>query len=55
MAFLCEQEQTGMAGWSPLTNELLALGENLTNILDYDDDPEVTTAIANIPHTLGGC
>ena len=34
---------------SPLTAELLPPGENVTNVLDYDDDPEVLAAIANIP------
>ena len=49
-AFLCEeQQQQEDAGWSPLTAELLALGENVTDVLDYDEDPEVIVAIANIP------
>ena len=48
-AFLCEQtQQQEDAGQSPLTNELLTPGENVTDVLDYDDDPEVIAAIANI-------
>ena len=48
-AFLCEepQQQEG-AGQSPLTDQLLALGENVTKLLDYEEDPEVMAAIANI-------
>ena len=42
---------------SPLTNELLALGDELTKVLDYEDveetalgpDPEITQAVAHIP------
>ena len=49
MAFLCEDQQQGAAGQSPLTNELLPLGENITDVLDYDEDPEIAAAIANIP------
>ena len=49
-AFLCEepQQQEG-AGRSPLTDELLALGENVTQLLNYEEDPEVMAAIANLP------
>ena len=49
-AFLCEepQQQEG-ASQSPLTDELLALGENFTELLNYEEDPEVMAAIANIP------
>ena len=49
MAFLCIGEQTETAGRLPLTNELLALGENVTDMLYYEDDQEIATAIANIP------
>ena len=42
------QPQEG-AGWSPLTNELLPLGENLTDILNYEYDQEVMEAAAHIP------
>ena len=49
------QESTGtsQAGRSPLTEELLALGEHVTTILnDQYEDPEIEQAIANIPlHT----
>ena len=42
---------------SPLTNELLAPGEELTEVLDYEDaeetalgpDPEIVQAVAHIP------
>ena len=37
-----------MVGWSPLTKELLPPGENITDVLDYEEDPEVTEVIANI-------
>ena len=48
--FLCEkQPQQEAAGRSPLTNKLLPLGENITGILDYEEDPEVIAAAANIP------
>ena len=48
--FLCEeQQQQEGAGQSLLTKELLPLGENVTDVLDYDEDPEVIAAIANIP------
>ena len=45
-------------GCSPLTSELLALDEELTEVLDYKDveendasmpDPEITQAVAHIP------
>ena len=49
------QESTGtsQAGRSPLTEELLALGEHITTLLDDQyEDPEIEQAIANIPpHT----
>ena len=53
-----ESEQTFQPGHSPLTSELLALGEELTEVLDYEDveendlgvpDPEITQAVAHIP------
>ena len=48
-AFLCEEgEQQEAAGWSPLTDELLP-PENVTDVLNYDEDPKVTQAVANIP------
>ena len=39
-AFLCEepQQQEG-AGRSPLTDELLTPGENITQLLNYEEDP----------------
>ena len=41
------------AGCSPLTNELLALEENVTDFLDYEDDvqedPEIAQAVTHIP------
>ena len=48
---------TGQSRCSPLTNELLALGEELIGDLDYEDvketepapDPEITKAVAHIP------
>ena len=44
---------TSQAGRSPLTEELLALGEHITTILnDQYEDPEIEQAVANIPpHT----
>ena len=51
-AFLCNEEQEEAAGRSPLTNKLLALGETVTDVLDYDEDPEVAIAVANIPLQL---
>ena len=53
-----ESEQTVWPGRSPLTSELLALDEELTEMLDYEDleendpgvpDPEITQAVAHIP------
>ena len=53
-----ESEQTVQPGRSPLTSELLALDEELTEVLDYEDveendlgvpDPEITQAVAHIP------
>ena len=48
--FPCEepQQQEG-AGRSPLTDELLAPGENITQLLNYEEDLEVIAAIANLP------
>ena len=53
-----ESEQTVQPGRSPLTSELLAPDEELTEVLDYEDveennpgvpDPEITQAVAHIP------
>ena len=52
-----ESAGTVQPNHSPLTNELLALGEELTEVLDYEDveetalgpDPEITQAVAHIP------
>ena len=53
-----ESEQTVQPGCSPLTSELLALDEELTEVLDYEDveendpdvpDPEIAQAMAHIP------
>ena len=51
-----EGEQVAQPGHSPLTDELLALGEELMGELDYVEennlgspDPEVAEAVANIP------
>ena len=53
-----ESEQTVQPGHSPLTSELLAPGEELTEVLDYEDveendpdvpDPEIAKAVAHIP------
>ena len=53
-----EGEQVVRPGRSPLTSELLALDEELTEVLDYDDveenntsmpDPEIAKAVAHIP------
>ena len=53
-----EGEQMVWPGRSPLTSELLALDEELTEMLDYDDveedikgmpDPEIAQAVAHIP------
>ena len=55
---LQESEQTVQPGHSPLTSELLAPGEELTEVLDYEDveendpgvpDPEIALAVAHIP------
>ena len=41
------------AGHSPLTEELLALGEDVTTVLndqyDMQEDPEIVQAVSNIP------
>ena len=53
-----ESEQTVRPGRSPLTSELLAPDEELTEVLDYEDveendpgvpDPEIVQAVAHIP------
>ena len=53
-----EGEQVVQPGCSPLTSELLAPDEELTEVLDYDDveennvsmpDPEIAQAVAHIP------
>ena len=53
-----ESEQTVQPGRSPLTSELLAPDEELTEVLDYEDveendpgvpDPEIIQAVAHIP------
>ena len=45
-----ESMGTSQAGRSPLTEELLALGENVTTILDDQyEDPEIAQAVSNIP------
>ena len=53
-----ESEQTVQPGCSPLTSELLAPDEELTEVLDYEDveennpglpDPEITQVVAHIP------
>ena len=53
-----ESEQTVQPGRSPLTSELLAPGEELTEVLDYEDveendpdvpDPEIAQAVAHVP------
>ena len=55
---LQESEQMVWPGRSPLTSELLAPDEELTEVLDYKDveendgsipDPEITQAVAHIP------
>ena len=55
---LQESEQMVRPGRSPLTSELLAPDEELTQVLDYEDveendasmpDPEIAQAVANIP------
>ena len=53
-----KSEQTVRPGRSPLTSELLAPDEELTEVLDYEDveennpgvpDPEIAQAVAHIP------
>ena len=53
-----ESEQTVRPGHSPLTSELLAPDEELTEVLDYEDveendpgvlDPEIAKVVAHIP------
>ena len=53
-----ESEQTVQPGRSPLTNELLAPDEEVTEVLDYEDvvennasmpDPEIAEVVAHIP------
>ena len=53
-----ESEQTAWPGRSPLTSELLAPDEELTEVLDYEDveendpgvpDPEISQVVAHIP------
>ena len=53
-----ESEETAQPGRSPLTSELLAPDEELTEVLDYEDvaendlgvpDPEIAKAVAHIP------
>ena len=55
---LLESEQTVRPGRFPLTSELLAPDEELTEVLDYEDveenypgvpDPEITQVVAHIP------
>ena len=55
---LQESERVDRPGCSPLTTELLAPNEQLTNVLDYEDvdeyevsmpDPEIAQAVAHIP------
>ena len=55
---LQESERMVRPGCSPLTSELLALDEELTEVLDYEDveendtsmpDPEIAQAMAHIP------
>ena len=47
------QMGVSQAGCSPLTDELLALGEDVTTVLDYQydaqEDPEIVQAIVHIP------
>ena len=46
-----ENTKTGQAGQSPLTEELLALGESVTMVLDQFEDLEIAQAVSNIlPH-----
>ena len=45
-----ESTGTSQAGRSPLTEELLALGKNVTTVLDDQyEDPEIVQAVSNIP------
>ena len=53
-----ESEQAVQPGCSPLTSELLAPGEERTEVLDYEDveendpgvpDPEIAQVVAHIP------
>ena len=45
----CQENMgTGQASQSPLTEELLALGESVTMVLDQFEDPEIAQAISNI-------
>ena len=50
---ISSQTKASQPGCSPLMEELLALAENVTTVLDYQDDvqedPEIAQAIANIP------
>ena len=47
------QMGASQASCSPLTDELLALGEDVTTVLDYQydmqEDPEIAQAVAHIP------
>ena len=47
------QMKASQPGHSPLTEELLTPGEDVTTVLDYQDDvqedPEIAQAVANIP------
>ena len=47
------QMEASQAGRSPLTDELLAPGEDVTTVLDYQydvqEDPEIAQAVAHIP------
>ena len=47
------QMEASQAGCSPLTDELLAPGEDVTTVLDYQydvqEDPEIVQAIVHIP------
>ena len=58
-----ESKQVTQPGHSPLTSELLALGEELIEDLDYEDmeetdlgqpDPEIVQAVAHIPQADAG-
>ena len=46
------------SGHSPLTTEILAPEENISDLLDYEDDvqqedPEIVQAVTNIPQNTG--